>query len=209
MRVELSAEYIWEKFGIKVGGKKPKVKSLKRKPVLTNEERLEKARVYRKNNRDRIRQSARNFYLRNTEKIKKAHSEYRKKNPEKKAGFASTWRSRRYGGNLDPEDVKKAAEMVRNLKSGLFGTCSYCAKELAMNQMTIDHIKPLAKGGQHVAENLALACRPCNSSKNDKILGEQWGNIPQITGEKRYTRTGSNRKNLASSRNVTAQWDLF
>jgi 5-methylcytosine-specific restriction endonuclease McrA len=33
---------------------------------------------------------------------------------------------------------------------------------------TIDHVKPLNKGGAHMLANMRLACRSCNSSKNDK-----------------------------------------
>jgi 5-methylcytosine-specific restriction endonuclease McrA len=137
--------------------------------------------------------AARKFYLKNKEKLAKKHAEYRRKNPEKRAGFAARWRARRYG-QTSHEDAKEAAERVRNLKSGLIGTCTYCQKELPMKQMTIDHIRPLARGGLHVAANLTLSCRPCNSSKNDKILGEQWGNITQPVGKVKCTRTGSNRR---------------
>jgi 5-methylcytosine-specific restriction endonuclease McrA len=36
--------------------------------------------------------------------------------------------------------------------------------------VTLDHIVPLAAGGEHVPENLAVACRPCNASKKDRAL---------------------------------------
>lgn len=31
---------------------------------------------------------------------------------------------------------------------------------------TVDHVKPIAKGGAHILANLRPACRSCNSSKN-------------------------------------------
>lgn len=34
---------------------------------------------------------------------------------------------------------------------------------------SIDHIVPLAKGGQHTWENVQLACRICNSKKSDAV----------------------------------------
>ena len=37
---------------------------------------------------------------------------------------------------------------------------------------TLDHVTPLSKGGAHVIENLVPACRPCNSSKGDKLLAD-------------------------------------
>ena len=33
---------------------------------------------------------------------------------------------------------------------------------------TVDHVKPLAKGGPHMLANLRPACKSCNSSKNDR-----------------------------------------
>lgn len=40
---------------------------------------------------------------------------------------------------------------------------------------TVDHIKPLARGGKHEIENLAPACLPCNCSKGTKLLSEWSG----------------------------------
>lgn len=47
------------------------------------------------------------------------------------------------------------------------GLCAYC---LSPNDLTIEHIKPLSKGGNHSAENVIPACRRCNHMKNAKDL---------------------------------------
>jgi 5-methylcytosine-specific restriction endonuclease McrA len=47
--------------------------------------------------------------------------------------------------------------------------CLYCGDT---KNITIDHIVPLARGGKHEANNLAPACRRCNSSKCDRLLSE-------------------------------------
>lgn len=36
----------------------------------------------------------------------------------------------------------------------------------------LDHIVPLAKGGEHSKANTACACRACNIAKSDRILGQ-------------------------------------
>jgi 5-methylcytosine-specific restriction endonuclease McrA len=36
---------------------------------------------------------------------------------------------------------------------------------------TLDHIIPLAKGGDHTYENIKLAHMICNSYKSDKVVG--------------------------------------
>lgn len=38
----------------------------------------------------------------------------------------------------------------------------------------LDHIVPLAAGGQHVRSNLQLACRECNRRKGARPLGQLW-----------------------------------
>lgn len=48
------------------------------------------------------------------------------------------------------------------------GPCVYCGALAA----TVDHIRPLSRGGYEIAENLVPACRSCNSSKSDRLLIE-------------------------------------
>lgn len=47
--------------------------------------------------------------------------------------------------------------------------CIYCGSQ---EQPTMDHLTPLARGGNHTAENVAPACRPCNSSKGARTVQE-------------------------------------
>lgn len=58
---------------------------------------------------------------------------------------------------------------------GLFGCvwfCSQCYKPLIGRQnVVIDHIIPLAKGGPNRVSNCTAICRKCNLSKSDKIDG--------------------------------------
>ncbi len=42
-------------------------------------------------------------------------------------------------------------------------TCQYCSKET--RQLTLDHIIPRHRGGQHTWENVVSACVPCNRRK--------------------------------------------
>jgi len=45
--------------------------------------------------------------------------------------------------------------------------CTYCGN---IENLSIDHIIPLANGGPHCEENLVVACKSCNSSKGAKSL---------------------------------------
>ena len=42
-------------------------------------------------------------------------------------------------------------------------TCQYCGKET--RQLTLDHIVPRYRGGEHTWENVVSACVPCNRRK--------------------------------------------
>lgn len=51
--------------------------------------------------------------------------------------------------------------------------CTYCG---ATDDLAVDHVVPLARGGTNDLGNLTPACRPCNSSKRDKLIVEWLGN---------------------------------
>lgn len=46
--------------------------------------------------------------------------------------------------------------------------CRICGKYGVHNDLEIDHIKPIAKGGKSVYENLQTLCKSCNKEKGDK-----------------------------------------
>lgn len=52
------------------------------------------------------------------------------------------------------------------------GRCRYCNRILTLQTMQCDHVEPLARGGLSVIENLAAACKSCNSSKRDRSVSE-------------------------------------
>jgi hypothetical protein len=51
-------------------------------------------------------------------------------------------------------------------------SCRYCQKQLTRFTATLDHVKPIAEGGDNSLENLITACLGCNSRKNRKPLGD-------------------------------------
>ncbi|GAA0146264.1 hypothetical protein Leryth_012260 [Lithospermum erythrorhizon] len=48
-------------------------------------------------------------------------------------------------------------------------TCQYCSSG---DKLTIDHVIPIARGGEWTWENLVTACASCNSKKGHKTLAE-------------------------------------
>ena len=68
------------------------------------------------------------------------------------------------------------------LKKKFGSKCYYCGKEMDFSvgvgrifnrdMATIEHLIPLARGGEHTFKNTVLACRHCNISKNAKTEAE-------------------------------------
>jgi 5-methylcytosine-specific restriction endonuclease McrA len=50
--------------------------------------------------------------------------------------------------------------------------CRYCDKQLTRFTATLDHVKPVAEGGDNSFENLVIACLDCNSRKNKRPVGD-------------------------------------
>ncbi|GMH08248.1 hypothetical protein Nepgr_010088 [Nepenthes gracilis] len=56
-------------------------------------------------------------------------------------------------------------------------TCQYCSSR---NNLTVDHVLPIARGGKWTWENLVTACAKCNSKKGQKTLEEANMNLIKI-----------------------------
>ncbi|WP_404786309.1 HNH endonuclease [Altericista sp. CCNU0014] len=48
-------------------------------------------------------------------------------------------------------------------------SCQYCGSG---KRLTLDHVIPRSKGGQHTWNNVVAACERCNSRKGDRLLHE-------------------------------------
>lgn len=55
------------------------------------------------------------------------------------------------------------------------GCCAICGKPVKFKELTVDHILPLSRGGTNNMDNLQLACKECNLTKN-RLTMEQFFN---------------------------------
>jgi len=53
------------------------------------------------------------------------------------------------------------------------GTCYYCGSVIAHQQLTMDHLVPLARGGRSTKDNLVPSCKSCNNKKKN-LLPVEW-----------------------------------
>lgn len=50
-------------------------------------------------------------------------------------------------------------------------TCTYCGQKPPAVVLEVDHVIPVARGGQDAIENLTTSCFDCNRGKSDRALG--------------------------------------
>ncbi len=64
--------------------------------------------------------------------------------------------------------MKRTRRLKRYLYNRDERQCFYCGKPLSFQQMTIDHVVPISRGGTDDVFNLVLCCRECNDAKGDR-----------------------------------------
>jgi 5-methylcytosine-specific restriction enzyme A len=81
---------------------------------------------------------------------------------------------------ISPEAIQREKEKARALRKSQWwrrklakGECHYCRGKFAPEDLTMDHIVPIARGGWSVRGNLAPACKACNSKKK-YLLPIEW-----------------------------------
>lgn len=129
-------------------------------------------RAYRERHPDRARQSGTKWRAadpeRNRAQDKRDRDNYRLAHLERER-LRGRLRSQRKRTRLATGTVEPSV-----IATLLTQPCAYCG---STENITIDHIVPLARGGTHEASNLAPACFPCNSSKRDRLLSEWTGRL--------------------------------
>lgn len=108
----------------------------------------------------------RSYALARDEIIRKS-SEWNKSSANRKFICAANKAKRRARSG---QKYKFSARDWRRLVNRFSGRCAYC-DELCDN-LTLDHVVPVTRGGSHGVGNILPACPSCNFSKQDKLLTE-------------------------------------
>jgi len=78
-------------------------------------------------------------------------------------------------GHINKEKVK--ARELRNSqwwkRKRSTGVCYYCGQKFKPDELTMDHLVPIVRGGKSVQGNLVPACKKCNSQKK-YLLPAEW-----------------------------------
>jgi len=77
-------------------------------------------------------------------------------------------------------DVRREKEKARRLRRTHWwssridkGVCYYCGQHVGRENLTMDHIVPLVRGGRSTKGNLVPACKACNNQKKS-LLPIEW-----------------------------------
>lgn len=66
-----------------------------------------------------------------------------------------------------------AAKMRRAVRKSMGAHCASCLRFALPSQLDIDHIKPLALGGEDVEENVQPLCKSCHKTKTAMDFGKR------------------------------------
>lgn len=71
--------------------------------------------------------------------------------------------------------IKREREKARHFRNGQYwqrllqkGRCHYCGGQFSANELTMDHVVPLSRGGRSVKGNIVPCCKECNNLKKYK-----------------------------------------
>ena len=85
-----------------------------------------------------------------------------------------------YAYDLDEADIKRERAKARQLRSTQWWqrklakrVCYYCGRATPAQELTMDHIVPVARGGRSTKGNLVTACKQCNNKKK-QLLPMEW-----------------------------------
>jgi len=148
---------------------------------------------YRKSHKDERREYSHQYYITHKEQYseynrrwrethveerREYHDQWRKSHPDNHSQWCRTNKERRREQARANDHRRRARQRDATIEAVNEATiyardmhmCVYCG---ATNNLTLDHIVPLASGGTHCEDNLVVACLSCNCSKQDKPL-EEW-----------------------------------
>src|SRR5215510_10800094 len=79
----------------------------------------------------------------------------------------------------DPKHIAREKQKARALRQSQWwrnkmaqGLCAYCQGSFAPDELTMDHIVPLSRGGRSTKGNVVPCCAACNATKKYRTPAE-------------------------------------
>jgi 5-methylcytosine-specific restriction endonuclease McrA len=87
---------------------------------------------------------------------------------------------------VSEQEIKREKEKARELRRSRWwqnriaqGLCHWCGGTFRPDELSMDHIVPLARGGKSTRGNVAPSCKECNSRKK-YLLPVEWEEYLQM-----------------------------
>ena len=141
------------------------------------EHHLTQLAEWRLTHNEEIKRYSKEYYSVNSEVEKEKSRKWREENPGKFQEQGKRYRKENVIKLLD-KNAKRRATLkgvtVEKVDRGEIyirdsGICGICKIHVPLHEVTLDHIIPLSKGGEHSKRNIQLAHRSCNSAKGSKL----------------------------------------
>lgn len=82
---------------------------------------------------------------------------------------------------IDTALLRREKDKARELRDSAWwkrkrssGICYYCGRKFPPQDLTMDHLTPLSRGGRSTKSNLVPCCKDCNNRKKN-MLPLEWG----------------------------------
>ena len=80
---------------------------------------------------------------------------------------------------LSDDEIRRERAKARELRQSPWwkrkraaGICHYCGQRVPPQELTMDHLVPLIRGGRSTKGNLVPACKACNTAKRHSLAFE-------------------------------------
>ena len=125
---------------------------------------------------EKFRKKARDWGNKNSEKRKQKLLEWRAKNPDKRREYYNRTRENNFARVHEYRARIRNAPRIEGftreeiiMRDGYI--CHICGGFVLPEELHIDHVIPLSRGGPHTRDNAAVAHRHCNLSKGGRWSG--------------------------------------
>ena len=83
-----------------------------------------------------------------------------------------------------PRKRRYVEAVLKNKFNGV-AICGYCGEAIADDEVTLDHVVPVSKGGTDRVKNMVLCCTTCNNKKGDKEWEPKYRTLKDLPPERR------------------------
>jgi 5-methylcytosine-specific restriction protein A len=91
----------------------------------------------------------------------------------------SSQNSYEYIATVDEAHIKRERAKAREMRASSWwkqqlgrGVCYFCEGRFSREELTMDHVIPLSRGGRSTKKNIVVACKQCNSHKKNLTVAE-------------------------------------